>query len=213
MNTYGSELARYEQVALAIALDITKGIYLEGERVSGRSILAGKYNISPETARKALALLRDKEAVSVIPNSGTIVGSRQAAQNFINTFHEYSSLEAMEKRLGQLIKARNELNRAIEGVVNDIVNFKAAMLRGMQNAEEARIRPDSWLVNRSIQEARLRSVTGATVVAVQQKGRWLISPGEDLILQAGDSLLVVGPAEVLQDFEQIIGPDKPNDAG
>ena len=105
MSDEAAALARYEQVALAIAQDITKGVYPEGEKISGRSILASKYNTSPETVRKALSLLQSKQAVEVVPNSGTVIGSRQAAEDFVSSLQEFHSLEAMESALRDLVKS------------------------------------------------------------------------------------------------------------
>lgn len=193
MSDEAAALARYEQVALAIAQDITKGVYPEGEKISGRSILASKYNTSPETVRKALSLLQSKQAVEVVPNSGTVIGSRQAAEDFVSSLQEFHSLEAMESALRDLVKERNRLNDEIEQLIKHIVHFKSGMIRNMQHAEEVRVTASSSLIGRSIQEAKLRTITGVTVIAVQQDGKWYVSPGEELHLAADDILLVVGP--------------------
>ncbi|OIQ08387.1 DNA-binding transcriptional repressor MngR [Moorella thermoacetica] len=186
------ELARYEQIAIMIAGEILRGTYNEGERVSGRTILAGQYGVSPETVRKALALLQARQVVEVVPGSGVIILSRQAARDFIEDFHEHNSLEVLERRLDTLIKQRNKLNAEIDKLVKEIVHFKTGMLKNMQNAEEIMVSPGSPLVGKSVQEAQLRTVTGVIVTAVRRRGRWYASPGTELRLSAGDLLLVVG---------------------
>ncbi|NLZ39062.1 MAG: GntR family transcriptional regulator [Firmicutes bacterium] len=202
------DLARYEQIALLLANDITKGTYYEGEKISGRSTLASKYNVSPETIRKALALLHSKEVVKVVPYSGTFILSRTAARRFMNSFEEHSTLQAMERRLSTLTKERNRLNQEIEKLVKEIVNFKAGMLKSMQYAEEIVVISDSPLVGKSVQEARLRSVTGVTVTAVKHKGRWYVSPGKELNLTAGDILLAMGTPEAIESLRQLASGQK-----
>ena len=49
-----------------------------------------------------------------------------------------------------------------------------------------------WAVGRTLAEANLRAETGATVIAVQQGGRYTTSPPADLKLAAGDVLYLLG---------------------
>ncbi|WP_338832918.1 hypothetical protein MHLNE_17080 [Moorella humiferrea] len=199
----GEELSRYEQIALMIAGEIIRGTYNEGEKVSGRTILAGQYGVSPETVRKALALLQARQVVDVVPGSGVIILSRQAAKEFIEDFHEHNSLEVLERRLDNLIRQRNKLNAEIDKLVKEIVHFKTSLLKNMQNAEEVLVAPDSPLVGKSVQEAQLRTVTGVIVTAVRRRGRWYASPGTELRLSPGDLLLVVGKQKAVERLRRL----------
>ncbi len=203
MDFDNRDMSRYEQIALLIARDIAKGTYSEGQKLSGRSILAGKYNVSPETVRKALSLLQAQQVVDVIPGSGVSIFSRLSAQSFIRFFQEHNSLETLEHRLIVLTKQRNKLNTEIEKLVKDIVKFKTDMLKGMQNTEEVTVENGSLLIGQSLQEARLRTVTGVTVIAVRRRGRWLTSPGADMYLAVGDLLLVAGPLKAVKHLRQL----------
>ncbi|NLN06392.1 MAG: GntR family transcriptional regulator [Firmicutes bacterium] len=203
MKQQASAIARFEQIALLLAEDIVKGVYREGEKISGRSTLAGKYNISPETVRKALALLQAKEVVAVMPNRGTVILSRQAAREFVESFQEHGTLAALEKRLKQLTKERNRINAEIERLIRDIVSYKAGMLKNMQNAEEITLGAASPLNGCSLQETRLRSITGVTVIAVRQRKRWFVSPGAEFVLSAGDTLLAVGSKKALEQLRKL----------
>lgn len=196
-------LSRYEQIALLIAHDISTGVYSEDQKLSGRSILAGKFNVSPETIRKALSLLQAQQVVDVIPGSGVKVLSPQSAQYFIRVFQEYRSLEALEHRLTVLIKKRNKLNIEIERHVKDIVKFKADMLKVILNTENVSVDTGSLIIGKSLQEARLRTITGATVIAVRRKGRWLVSPGVDMLLEGGDVLLATGSEKAMKHLRRV----------
>ncbi|MCR4418555.1 MAG: TrkA C-terminal domain-containing protein [Clostridia bacterium] len=187
------ELARYEEIALMLAADIARGRYREGERIYGRSVLAGQYSVSPETIRKAVALLQAREVVETVAGSGIIVLSRRAAQKFVEDFEEFSALEKMEKRLDELLEQRNRLNAEIEHLTREIVHYKEALLKQMlYNTEEIKVGSGSPLVGQSVQSANIRALTGVTVTAVRRRGVLFDSPGEEVTLQPGDVLLVVG---------------------
>jgi CPA2 family monovalent cation:H+ antiporter-2 len=49
-----------------------------------------------------------------------------------------------------------------------------------------------WAVGRTLAEANLRADTGATVIAIQQRGHYTTSPSADLELNAGDVLYLLG---------------------
>ncbi|MFD1774888.1 GntR family transcriptional regulator [Paenibacillus rhizophilus] len=55
----------YKSIALDIAGRIVSGEFPVNSKISGRSILAGKYQVSPETIRKAIGLLKEENIVSV----------------------------------------------------------------------------------------------------------------------------------------------------
>ena len=58
----------YQKIALDLANKIHTGDIKEGSTLYGRSILAGKYNVSPETIRRAIKLLEDINIVYIIWN-------------------------------------------------------------------------------------------------------------------------------------------------
>lgn len=50
---------RYVKIAMAVAERIYRGEFAIGEKVRGRSTLAGQYGVSPETIRRATSLLSE----------------------------------------------------------------------------------------------------------------------------------------------------------
>lgn len=192
-----NQLARYEQIALMIANDISRGSFAEGERISGRSVLAGRYGVSPETIRKALSLLEEQQVAKTVQGSGVYILSREAARNFAANFQERNRLEHLLQHLKALIKERNKLNAEIEKLIQEIVLFKSSILKGMHKTEEIMVMPSSSLIGKSVYETQLRTVTGANVIAIWHNGRWHLSPGRKLLLKAGDILLVTGSNKAL----------------
>ena len=59
--------------------------------------------------------------------------------------------------------------------------------------------PNSPLVGQSLREARLRHATGALLVGIVHPGSELrFNPSGDERFQAGDELLIMGPADALE---------------
>ena len=76
----------YQQIAIDIASRIAKKDIPIGYKLKGRSVLAGEYNVSPETIRRSMHLLEDIGIVQVSPGSGITVTSTEAASNYIKKF-------------------------------------------------------------------------------------------------------------------------------
>ena len=66
-------LPRYQQVAVEIAERIADQRYQVGEKIHARSTLASNFNVSPETARKAINVLVDLGIMEVRHGSGAYV--------------------------------------------------------------------------------------------------------------------------------------------
>ena len=72
----------YQKIALDIANKIYTGEIQEDSVLFGRSVLAGKYNVSPETIRRAVKILEDIGVVKSIKGKGVIVLSPDKASSF-----------------------------------------------------------------------------------------------------------------------------------
>ena len=73
---------QYLRIALDVAEKIAAGELEERQRLSGRSLLASEYAVSPETVRKALRLLANMKVVEVREKSGVVVLSRDNARRY-----------------------------------------------------------------------------------------------------------------------------------
>jgi transcriptional regulator, GntR family len=58
-------IPKYEQIATDIAYQIVEGTYKEGEKIYARSSIGSRYNVSSETARRAVCVLADWDIVEV----------------------------------------------------------------------------------------------------------------------------------------------------
>ncbi len=75
-------LPRYQQIAVEIAERIVENRYEVGQKVHARSTLASNFNVSPETARKAINVLVDLGIMDVRHGSGAYIASKEKAQSF-----------------------------------------------------------------------------------------------------------------------------------
>lgn len=65
------------QIANAIRALIETGELAPDRRIPSIIALAGDYGVSPDTARKAIRILRDEGLVVVVPGYGTFVANRE----------------------------------------------------------------------------------------------------------------------------------------
>lgn len=82
------ELPQYMRIAVSVAVRIADGQLAEGEKLSGRSKLSSEYQVSPETIRKSVQLLRDMQVVTVKEQSGVYVRSAENAKRYLQMVGE-----------------------------------------------------------------------------------------------------------------------------
>jgi K+/H+ antiporter YhaU regulatory subunit KhtT len=71
--------------------------------------------------------------------------------------------------------------------------------------EWLRVTEDSPLAGRTIQDAAVRSRTGASVIAILRAGRPIPNPGPGEVVEPGDTLLVVGDRRQVQQLRAELG--------
>lgn len=187
----------------AIALDIAQRIinheFEEGAKISGRSLLAGHYNVSPETIRKAISLLKDEHVVDVSQGKEVSICSVEQAYNFIEHYKSSESVYSLRQEIEILLKEKRELDNRIETVLTEIINY-SDRLRNLTpyNPVEIAINPDAHIVGKTIGELRLWQHTGATVVAIRRGTEIIISPGPNAVIEPHDRIVVVGETGIYQ---------------
>lgn len=204
---------RYEEIAVDLARRIVDHEYREGERVLGRSHLAGTYKVSPETVRRAIAILHDRGIVRAVPGSGIRIVSRQAAVEFLESLQTRSAIVELQEQVTDLLAQRRALDDRLEEACTRLAALAGRALAAARRVEEVTIPAGSWLVGRTLGSSRLRNVSGATVIAVVRNGEEYYSPSPDFTFAAGDLLLIVGPEVARERLERAIArPDPPSEA-
>ncbi|KJS15605.1 MAG: GntR family transcriptional regulator [Peptococcaceae bacterium BRH_c4b] len=207
MDTHGSNLmARYVNIAVDIATRVVRGEYRVGQKIFGRSTLAGKYNVSPETIRRALTLLQDTGIVQVSPGVGVVVKSQKAAEAFLAECGQKQVLRDVQEKLQHLLKERDKINLEIEKLMNELLDYTFKMAGRLQRIEEIKVLGHSPLVGKSLAEAEFRGKTGATVLAIYRNGEEIFSPSAETVIQTGDILIVVAQPEMRDQVHQLLEP-------
>ena len=195
----------YRSIAIDIAQRIINGDFVKGTKLSGRTLLASQYNVSPETIRKAIGLLKNEDVVEVSQGKEITVISIERAYAFIEHYKSSESVYSLRQDIELLLKQKQELDARFEALLTDIINY-SDRLRNLTpyNPIEVEVKANAHVVGKSVSELRLWQHTGATMVAIRRGSGVIISPGPQAILEPGDRIVLVGDSEVLQRMEKFL---------
>ncbi|CAA7600682.1 Regulator of K+ conductance, C-terminal [Acididesulfobacillus acetoxydans] len=187
--------ARYQEIALELAHSIVMGEYREGEKIHGRSTLAGRFNVSPETIRRAIAILQNAGVVIVNQGVGITVTSRAMADRFLKSFDQKGEMQVFQEELKRLLDQRREIDLKIEEYLDKVLNYAERLMSRWMDVGEIEVGTGSAAIGKTLRELKIREHTGTTIVAIVREGLEQFSPAANFILQEGDILLVVGSGE------------------
>ena len=187
----------YRNIALDIANKIVKGELKVSEKISGRSTLAGTYNVSPETIRRAIALLEGMDVVSSSQGSGIEILSVPAAEKFIERYRSNEYLNTIKENILDIISKKKELDLKLEENFTKVVDI-VERFRDITpfTLIEIDIKKRSWVIGKSISEVRFWQNTGATIVAYRRNENIVVSPGPNYKFKTGDSIVVIGSNDI-----------------
>jgi len=191
--------AIYRSIALDIAQRIINDEFSEGTKLSGRSLLASQYNVSPETIRKAITLLKEESVVTVSQGKEISILSVQKSYNFIEHCKSSDSVYSLQQDAECLLKKKREIDKDLEDIFKNIINY-SDRLRNLTpyNPVEIEVNPNSHVISKKISDIKLWQHTGATIVAIRRGTEIIISPGPNGIMKAYDRIVVVGDRNVLK---------------
>ncbi|MDI6617731.1 MAG: TrkA C-terminal domain-containing protein [Clostridiales bacterium] len=189
----------YQQIAIDVARRIVKGEFEIGSKIYGRSTLAGEYNVSPETIRRAIILLQDMNVVNVSQGSGIDVISKDEAFKFIDRFKDIESIVSLKTELINFFHEKEEIDRKLEAIVKKIIDY-SDRLRNISpyNPLEIEVKPYSSVIGKTLSEMKFWQNTGGTVIAIRRGDEIILSPGPHAEIIKGDVLVVVGDEGILK---------------
>ena len=184
------ELPQYMRIAGSVAGRIAEGQFAEGEKLSGRSKLSSEYQVSPETIRKAVQLLRDMQVVTVKEQSGVYVRSAENAKRYLQMIGEKLELRA-------LLAQQEAVARQVSELCGSILDDPMQPIQAAEQLQNYACRvPQDWSdAGRSLGSLHFWQATGATVVAIRRAEAMFISPGPYAELYGGDLVIFVGDPE------------------
>lgn len=193
-------IARYLKIAVDLAARIASGDIAEGEKLKGRSVLSTEYNVSPETIRRAMSILSDRNVVSINAGSGIVVLSREKAIQFVKGFKDDESISEMRHNLTDLFDRRKALDEEITATTNRIIDMYKYMRTDLITPVEINIPSNSHVIGKSIGALEVWHNTGATIIGIIQNNNIIISPGPYYEFASNDSVLIVGDKNVIERF-------------
>ena len=204
-----SAFPMYHSIALDIAQRIVNNEFPVGARISGRTLLASHYNVSSETIRKAIALLKDANIVSVSQGKEVVVLSIEEAYPFITHHKSMQSVYSLKQELEALLTQKLVIDKRLQEIFSEIVGYSDRLKNlNPYNPIEIKVPFDSHLVGRSVADIKFWQSTGATIVAIRRDRKIDISPGPDAIIEPDDRLIIVGKSNILQKATQFVEKNK-----
>jgi uncharacterized protein with PhoU and TrkA domain len=124
--------------------------------------------------------------------------SKRDAEEMSGVLHVVSAIE----RMGN---AAVDISR----IVTHKLGIPAALVADLGEAEEVshrlRIRPDSPIANRSLEDVELPMEVGMRIVAIRRGREWLIDPDGDEVLVPDDVLILRGAREGIAEVRELAG--------
>lgn len=187
----------YQKIALDIANKIYTGEIKEDTILYGRSILAGKYNVSPETIRRAVKILEDIDVVKSVKGKGVIVLSSDKAYSFIKKYQDITNISSYKSTLRNLIDTKSELDVKIVDTIGKIIDYSNRLeIINPLVPVQFEIRSDCKYIGDTAANTNFWQNTGATIVAIKRGEELIISPGPYIEFLEGDIVLAVGDQHI-----------------
>ncbi|EDU37679.1 GntR family transcriptional regulator [Clostridium sporogenes] len=187
-----TDTPKYMKIAIDIAQKIYNNEFKVGEKVRGRSTLSSKYNVSPETIRRAVSLLKDMQVVEVTEKSGIYIKSVENAYLFIHRFNAKNNVKELRQKIKSLKKEKNKLEREIDKYMDLILENSIQFENiNLEDAYEIVIYSNSYIVNKTISDTEFWKHTNGTIISVKRKDKMYISPGPYFRFEAGDIARII----------------------
>lgn len=203
--------SKYQQIAISVAERIASGEYEVGEKLKSRTTIASTFNVSPETARKGLNILADLKILTLKHGSGAIVLSKEKAMEFINQYETTHSIAVIKEKIRKNIHQQKQEMEELSLLVNDFMMQSQSISKQYPFVPyEIICSQDSDHFGKSIGVLNLWHQTGATVVAIEHEGHFVISPGPYAVIEKGDHIYFVGDESVLSRMKNYFNYDLSN---
>lgn len=187
----------YQKIAIDIANNIYNGYISEGTTLYGRSALAGKYNVSPETIRRSVKILEDLKVVESVKGRGIVVLSRNKAESFLKKYESITNVSSYKSELFSLLNTRSKLESQILETMNKIVDYSSRLSTINPLVPfEFEIKSNCKLIGKTPGQTNFWQNTGGTIVAIKRGQDLIISPGPYIEFMENDILMVIGDANI-----------------
>lgn len=195
----------YQKISIDLANRISKGEFKIGSKISGRSTLAGQYNVSPETIRRAVTLLEDMKIVEVLKGSGIIVKSKDEAFKYIEKFKRKESMHSLKKNISKTMREKQLLDEQLSNFIDKIMDYSERFYSSNPFAPlEIEIEKDSTIIGKTIADVNFWQNTGATIIGIQRGNSLILSPGPYAVFNEGDIFIIIGEENTYERVKRFI---------
>lgn len=199
MNNKNVVAPVYSQIALDIAMRISRGEIQESTKLYGRSVLASQYGVSPETIRRAIKILEDVQIVKTHESKGSEVISKEKAKEYVNKFSELNDIRVKQRKLKELLDEHGKLSQEINEIASSIVRIKEHFTVTSPFVPYEEVIPEtSPLIGKTLGEVRFWQQTNATVIAIRRGDQIILSPGPYATLMAKDIIIYIGDTKSVE---------------
>jgi K+/H+ antiporter YhaU regulatory subunit KhtT len=183
----------YQRIAADIAAKIVDKRYHVGEKIYARSYLASQYNVSSETARRAICVLSDLEIVDVTKGSGVVIKSYANAVRFVQQYTDIQSVYDLKRDILESMERQKQESRYLRQCIDNILD-RTERFQSFNPfiPFEVKITAQTPYLNKSISDINFWHYTNATVIGVKREQTILISPGPYAVLRENDTLYYCG---------------------
>jgi len=183
----------YQKIAIDIANRIANDEFLPGDKIHGRSTLASEYNVSPETIRRSIILLRDMDIVDVSQGSGILVKSKDKVFQFIEKFKVIDSISSIKSDILSILNKSKEIDQELNESIDKLINSSERFKNTNPFAPlEIKITKEAGLLGKTISEIKFWQETGATIIGIRRANKIILSPGPYAIFLPDDVIIVIG---------------------
>lgn len=189
---------RYLKIAVSIAERIVSGEIPVGSRLKGRSVLSTAYGVSPETIRRALSLLADKNVVKISNGKENVVLSVAEALSFVKSFNNDSIIYGLRLSLSQAYEKRLMIDQEINDLTDQLINMYRYKRSDIIKPVEILVPTNSHMIGKSIGNLEIWHNTGATILGIIRGEDTIVSPGPYFEFAQNDTLIIVGDSNVIE---------------
>ncbi|MEE8601868.1 potassium channel family protein [Euzebya tangerina] len=104
--------------------------------------------------------------------------------------------------------AAQEMTRLAESPEETHPVIRAALINTEERVDDAVVQASSDMVGKTLRELKLRTATGADVLALKRGGRWINKPKATRRLEDGDRLVVLAPEEGIERLREWAGDSR-----
>ncbi len=199
----------YKMIALDLARKIVAGEYCLGTKISGRSLLSSQYNVSPETIRRAISLLKAENIVTVSRGKEIVIASAENCSAFLQQQENKASSVTLYQKFKETFNRKQSIDKELNNTLDDIMGYlNYVKYSDLLNPLEVEINADSPVIGKAINQLNFWKHTKATIVAVIQNNIPIKSPNPELILHAGDILVVIGSGNCIEAVSEFVNKSK-----